>query len=71
MVMAQSRDFVAMEKRRLEGAKLLKKGITVSEVAQKLGVTRQTVKVWEKRLAGGGTQALKSSHPLVLERHRN
>jgi len=59
--MVESRDFVGMEKRRLRGAELLNKGMSPSQVALKLGVARQTVAVWQKRLAQGGTKALKSS----------
>jgi len=53
------RDFKALEKRRLEGAKLLGRGVSKSEVARQLGVARQTVAAWELRLAEGGKNALK------------
>ncbi len=57
--MKHKRDFKALEKRRLQGAKLLARGVTKSEVARQLGVTRQTVAVWEQRLAEGGKESLK------------
>lgn len=57
--MKHKRDFKALEKRRLKGAKLLAHGVSKSEVAQQLGVTRQTVAAWEQRLAEGGKEALK------------
>ena len=49
--MKHKRDFKALEKRRLRGGKLLARGMSKSEVARQLGVTRQTVAAWEQRLA--------------------
>lgn len=57
--MKHKRDFKALEKRRLKGAKLLARGMTKSEVARQLGVTRQTVAAWELRLLEGGKESLK------------
>jgi transposase len=57
--MKHKRDFKALEKRRLKGGKLLARGISKSEVARQLGVTRQTVASWEQRMAEGGRDALK------------
>jgi len=57
--MRHKRDFKALEKRRLKGAKLLARGVSKSEVARQLGVTRQTVAAWELRLVEGGKDALK------------
>lgn len=57
--MKHKRDFKALEKRRLQGAKLLLRGVSKAEVARRLGVARQTVAAWERRLAEGGRQALK------------
>ena len=59
--MKHKRDFKALEKRRLKGAKLLARGMTKSEVARQLGVTRQTVAAWEQRLLEGGKESLKRS----------
>ena len=58
--MKRQRDFKALEKHRLKGAKLLARGMTKPEVALQPGVIRQTVAAWERRLscfnaqAGGG-----------------
>jgi transposase len=52
--MKHKRDFKALEKRRLKGAKLLAGGMSKSEVARQLGVTRQTVAAWERRMEEGG-----------------
>jgi transposase len=57
--MKHKRDFKALEKRRLKGAKLLARGLSKSEVARQLGVTRQTVAAWEQRLDTGGQDSLK------------
>lgn len=57
--MKHKRDFKALERRRLQGAKLLGCGVSKSEVARQLGVTRQTVAAWERRLAEGGREALR------------
>ena len=57
--MKHKRDFKVLEKRRLKGRKLLARGVSKSEVARQLGVTRQTVAAWEQRLAEGGKAALK------------
>ena len=57
--MKHKRDFKALEQRRLKGAKLLTRGVSKSEVARQLGVTRQTVAAWEQRLSEGGQQSLK------------
>ncbi|RJF92410.1 helix-turn-helix domain-containing protein [Noviherbaspirillum saxi] len=42
------RDFTALEQRRRQAARLLAKGITQTEVARELGVSRQSVSVWAK-----------------------
>lgn len=57
--MKHKRDFKALEQRRLKGAKLLARGVSKSEVARQLDVSRQTVAAWEQRLAEGGKAALK------------
>ena len=44
------RDFVALEQRRLRAARLLRKGINQSEVARQVGVHRQSVSRWARRL---------------------
>lgn len=52
----------ALEVRRLEGGRLLTRGKSQAEVARILGVARQTVHYWAKRLAQakGGVRALKT-----------
>jgi transposase len=57
--MKHKRDFKALEKRRLKGGKLLARGVSKSEVARRLGVTRQTVASWERRMAKDGRDGLK------------
>jgi transposase len=57
--MKHKRDFKALEERRLKGAKLLARGLSKSEVARQLGVTRQTVAAWERRLEEDGRLGLK------------
>jgi len=57
--MKHKRDFKALEQRRLKGAKLLARGVPKSEVARQMGVTRQTVAAWERRLFEGGQGSLK------------
>ena len=44
------RNLIKIENRRLQGFRLLKKGMSQSDVARELGVTRQTVHVWKKEL---------------------
>lgn len=48
--MGTKRDLEAIEARRLQGARLLKRGVKQAEVAQKLQVSRQTVSRWAARL---------------------
>src|SRR5205085_9676630 len=48
--MATKRDLEAIEARRLEGLRLLKRKVPQSEVARRVGVTRQTVHIWAQRL---------------------
>ncbi len=57
--MKHRRDFKALEKRRLKGGKLLARGVSKSEVARQLGVARQTVASWERRMAEDGRAGLK------------
>lgn len=48
--MGTKRDLVAIEARRIEGARLLKRKVTQAEVARRLGVSRQSVSVWARQL---------------------
>jgi transposase len=53
------RDRAKLERRRLQAARLLKKGVHEAEVARRVGVHRQSVNRWAKQLAAGGQPALK------------
>jgi len=57
--MKHKRDFKALENRRLKGARLLSMGVHAAEVARRLGVARQTVAAWQRRLEAGGKDGLK------------
>ncbi len=55
------RDFDALEQRRLEAARLLRRGTSQAEVARRLDVHRQTVFRWAKALSESGRSALKKA----------
>lgn len=44
------RDLKAMEARRRRGMRMLKRGLVQADIARELGVSRQTVSIWAKRL---------------------
>lgn len=53
------RDFVALEKRRMQAVRLLEKGdLNQSEVARRVHVCRQTVSRWADDFQTGGREAL-------------
>jgi transposase len=52
-------DRVKLERRRLQAARLLQKGVSEAEVARRVGVHRQSVNRWAQQLAAGGREALK------------
>ena len=54
----RKRDLSALEKRRMRGVRLLREGVWQSEVARRLGVHRQSVSRWAKKLKRGGKRAL-------------
>ncbi len=54
------RDHSAMEKRRLEALELLADGISQSEIARRLDVSRQAVSKWVTAKRDGGMKALAS-----------
>jgi transposase len=60
--MGTKRDLEAIEARRLKGLRLLKHNVPQSDVAREVGVTRQTVHIWAKRLdeAKGAVGKLKA-----------
>jgi len=55
------RDSVALEKRRLDAARLIRKGHTQAEVARRLGVSTASVCRWVKALKKQGPRALKAA----------
>ncbi len=55
------RDFDGLEQRRLEAARLLKRGLSQAEVARQLGVHRQSVYRWAKAMAESGRSGLKKA----------
>src|SRR5215472_14097720 len=56
------RDFVALEKRRLEAINLLgKSDLNQAEVARRLHVCRQTVSRWADEFRAGGRDALQKA----------
>ncbi len=55
------RDFAALERRRLQAAKLFEQGHSKAEVARRCGVSNQSAGRWHKAGEAGGPQALK--HP--------
>jgi transposase len=56
--MSERRDYGSMEERRLKGAGLLEEGVSQSEVARELGVTRQSVHQWAKVMGTQGEKGL-------------
>src|SRR5438309_4118280 len=54
------RDFKALERRRFEGLKLLKKGYNQSEVGRRTKVCSQTVSRWARMVAEEGDRALEA-----------
>ena len=55
------RNFDALEKRRMQAARLLKKGIHEAEVARRGGVHRQSVNRWARQLNESGISGLKKA----------
>src|SRR5947208_582037 len=53
------RDFVALEKRRLEAVKLFAKSLNNSEIGRRLKVSNQTVSRWRKEHQEGGNVAFR------------
>jgi transposase len=56
--MSKRRDYELMEERRLKGARMLEEGVSQSEVAREMGVTRQSVHAWVKVLETQGEKGL-------------
>lgn len=57
----KSRDFEAMEKRRLKAARLFGQGKSQAEVARALGVSRQSVSRWYEAWQQAGAPGLKAA----------
>ena len=55
------RDFQALEQRRLQAARLLKKGVHQSEVARQVGAHRQSVSRWAQQLEAAGWSGLRKA----------
>lgn len=55
------RDFDALERRRMEAARLLRKGMNPAEVAREVGVNRQSVYRWVEQLDAKGRSGLKKA----------
>jgi transposase len=55
------RDFDALEKRRLQAARLLKKGVHEAEVARRVGVHRQSMNRWARQLEEQGPNGLRKT----------
>ena len=55
------RDFEALERRRMEAARLLRQGLSQSEVARAVGVHRQSVSRWARELDESGMRGLRKA----------
>jgi transposase len=55
------RDFEALEKRRFEAFRLLKKGLSEAEVARQVGAHRQSVNRWAQQIEEHGREGLKKA----------
>lgn len=55
------RDFEALEQRRMKAARLIRQGLSQSEVARRVNVHRQSVSRWAKELEATGTTGLKKA----------
>ena len=55
------RDFAALERRRMEAARLLRQGFSQSEVARRLEVHRQSVSRWARELEQSGVRGLRKA----------
>lgn len=55
------RDFAALERRRMEAARLLRQGLSQSEVARAVGVHRQSVSRWARELEQSGVRGLRKA----------
>jgi transposase len=61
MAVAKRLDRSALEARRIEGGKLLRRGVRPAEVARRLDVSRTSVMRWERAIASGGRRSLRGA----------
>ena len=54
---AVRRNFSGLERRRMEAARLLREGVWQAEVARRMGVRRQSVGEWAKKIWWGSIRA--------------
>jgi transposase len=59
--MTKRLDRSILQARRIEGGKLLQRGIRPAEVARRLGVSRTSVMRWERTIASGGRRSLRGA----------
>jgi transposase len=59
--MRTKRDRVKLEARRLQGARLLQRGVRPAEVARRVGVSRTSVGRWAGALEANGVRALRKA----------
>jgi transposase len=55
------RDFRALERRRMKASRLFEAGLSQSEVARRLKVSRQTTHRWHEAWRGSGAKALRAA----------
>ncbi|MGH7253752.1 MAG: winged helix-turn-helix domain-containing protein [Nitrospiraceae bacterium] len=56
------RDFAALEKRRMEAARLLREGLSQADVARRVKVSRESVRRWQNQLTiHGSAEGLKKA----------
>jgi transposase len=59
--MSKTRDFDALQKRRMRAANMLRRGFTQAQVANKLGVSRQSVSRWAATVEAEGAMGLRKA----------
>jgi len=57
----ERRDFAALERRRMQAAELLQKGLSQSEVARQVGAHRQSVSEWAAKIRESGKKGLRKA----------
>jgi transposase len=61
--MGVKRDLKALERRRLRGGRLLRRGYTEAEVARMCEVSRNAVNLWARQLASSEQSSLRAKRP--------